>query len=201
EKSCAEWVYTRPLWVTTDGTVIPFASNLLNSDELEIFLSERNHIPSTCVLHRRSCLDKYGYWSEVVRFAGDWEYWKRIIEGGKRANFAYCAVPSALHFNAIWKTTPENQMPQVTAARKIGANSPWWPASLKVPLPSGAAEQQVFYELIRSEGYIERLRRDVLHVVERSAWIQLDTTPALFSRQRAEIDQITAELEQARLEL
>ena len=35
EESGAEWVYNRPLWVTTDGLVVPFASNLLNADELD----------------------------------------------------------------------------------------------------------------------------------------------------------------------
>ena len=55
EKSGAEWAYNRPLWVTTEGLVVPFASNLRNSDELDIFLTARNHIPATCVVYRRSC--------------------------------------------------------------------------------------------------------------------------------------------------
>src|SRR5271156_1868329 len=39
EKSDAEWAYNRPLWVTDDGFVVPFANNLLNSDELDNFLT------------------------------------------------------------------------------------------------------------------------------------------------------------------
>jgi glycosyltransferase involved in cell wall biosynthesis len=173
EKSGAEWVYNRPLWVTADGIVVPFAINLLNSDELETFLTVRNHIPSTCVLHRRSCLDKYGYWPEDVPAAADWKYWGRIIEGGNRRNLGYCPIPSSLHFNAPWKTTPNTQTIEVTAGRKIATKSSWWPSSLKVTIASGMPEQKVFYDLIRSDGYTDRLRRDVMRVVERLAWMQL----------------------------
>src|ERR1700688_5046943 len=42
DKSGAEWAYSRPLWVTTDGIVVPFSGNLLNPDELDIFLTEGN---------------------------------------------------------------------------------------------------------------------------------------------------------------
>jgi hypothetical protein len=197
EKSGAEWVYNRPLWVTTDGIVVPFASNLLNSDELDIFLTVRNHIPATCVLYRRSCLDKYGYWPEDVPSAADWRYWIRIIEGGHRTNLDYCPIPTSMHFNAIWKTTPDTQMGQVSTAREIAAKSSWWPATLKVPIAPGMPEQKVFYDLILSEGYVDQLRRDVMHVVERLAWMQLDETPGIYFRLRGETVQTRHELAEA----
>ena len=186
EESDAEWAYSRPLWVTEDGLVVPFPSNLLNTDELEIFISERNHIPSSCVMHRRSCLEEYGYWPGDIPAGGDWRYWIRIIERGGRANLACCHTPSTLHFNADWKVRPESQIAQVTAARKIAACSNWWPATLNVPIPPGRTEQDVFHELIRQKGYVERLRRDVARVVDRLAWMQLDETPSIHSRLRGE---------------
>jgi len=186
EESGAEWAYSRPLWVTEDGLVVPFPSNLLNTDELEIFLNERNHIPSSCVMHRRSCLEEYGYWPEDIPSGGDWRYWIRIVERGGRANLACCPTPSALHFNADWRVRPESQIAQVTAARKIAAYSNWWPATLKVPILPGRPEQDAFYELIRQEGYVERLRRDVARAVDRLAWMQLDETPGTHSRLRGE---------------
>lgn len=182
EESGAEWAYSRPLWVTEDGLVVPFPSNLLNADELELFLNDRNHIPSSCVVHRRSCLDKYGYWPEDIPSGGDWRYWIRIVEGGGRTNLACCPTPSVLHFNAAWKTRPETQMAQVKAAREIAACSNWWPATLNVAIPPDRPEQEVFYDLIRQEGYVERLRRDVTRVVDRLAWMQLDETPGIHSR-------------------
>jgi predicted nucleic acid-binding Zn-ribbon protein len=178
----AEWAYSRPLWVTEDGLVVPFPSNLLNADELELFLNDRNHIPSSCVVHRRSCLDKYGYWPEDIPSGGDWRYWIRIVEGGGRTNLACCPTPSVLHFNAAWRTRPETQMAQVKAAREIAACSNWWPATLNVAIPPDRPEQEVFYDLIRQEGYVERLRRDVTRVVDRLAWMQLDETPGIHSR-------------------
>jgi hypothetical protein len=213
EKSGAEWAYSRPLWVTTDGIVgpfasnlrnsiiVPFASNLRNSDELNIFLTVRNHIPATCVLYRRSCLEKYGFWSEDSPGGGDWKYWHRIIEGGNRTNFDYCSTPSALHFSTIWETTADTQVPQLTAAREIAAQGCWWPANLRAPIPTGMTEQKVFYELIGSEGYVQQLRRDVRLVVERLAWMQLDDTLGIHLQTREQIAKTEAELEQTRRDL
>ena len=186
EDSDTEWAYSRPLWVTGEGLVIPFPSNLLNTDELEIFLNERNHIPSSCVVHRRSCLEKYGYWPEDIPSGGDWRYWIRIIEGGGRAGFGCCPTPSVLHFNAAWRVGPSTQVTQVKAAREIATCSSWWPATLDVEIAPGRLEQEVFYDLIRQEGYVERLRRDVARVVDRLAWTQLDETPGIHSRLQAE---------------
>jgi glycosyltransferase involved in cell wall biosynthesis len=200
EKSGAEWAYSRPLWVTTDGLVIPFASNLLNSDELDGFLTTRNTIPASCVLYRRSCLNKYGYWPEDTPRAADWRYWIRIVEGGNRTNVDYCPVPTMLHFNALWKTS-DTQMKEVTAGREIAVKSSWWPASLNVSIGPGMTEQRIFHELIRREGYVDQLRHDVMRVVERLAWIQLSETPALHSRLRAEIAQTGTELERARSDI
>jgi glycosyltransferase involved in cell wall biosynthesis len=192
EKSGAEWIYSRPLWVTTDGLVVPFASNLLNSDELDTFLTARNHIPSTCVMYRRRCLDKYGYCPENFPSAADWRYWIRIIEGGHKTNLDYCPTPSALHFNAIWRTTPQIQIRQVTVAREIAARLSWWPPTLKVPIAPGVAEQKVFYDLIQSEDHISLIRRDIMHVVERLAWMQLDETPGIYFELRERLDAMYA---------
>ena len=72
---------------------------------------------------------------------------------------------------------------------------------LKVPMSPGAVEQIVFYELIRSEGYIDRLRRAVTRVVERLAWMQLDETPEIHLRLREELRQTQHELTVARAQL
>lgn len=189
ESTGAEWAYSRPLWVAADGLLVPFATNLLNADELEVFTGARNHIPSCCVVHRRGCLEKYGYWPENLPSAADWHYWVRIIEGGERANLACCPTPTMLHFNASWRVKPETQMPQVTVAREIVAASSWWPATLNVSFPPRRAEQEVFDELIRQDGYVERLRRDVGRVIDWLAWKQLDETPGIYARLRGEVGQ------------
>jgi len=186
DASGAEWAYSRPLWVTTDGVVVPFASNLLNQDELETFLTVCNHIPATCVMYTRRCLDAYGYWPEDVPRAGDWHYWRRIIEGGHRAKYAFSPVPTTLHFHADWKTTLDTHSPEVTAARAIAATGSWWPASMRPTMSPGVREQAVFDALIRRPGYIERLRHDVTLVIDRLAWMRLTDTPVTVNQlQRA----------------
>jgi hypothetical protein len=185
DESGAEWAYSRPLWVTADGLVVPFAGNLLNTDELERFLTVGNHIPATCVMYRRDCLERYGYWPEDVPRAGDWRYWIRIIEGGKRRNLAYLPTPTALHFNADWKTTADSQMGQVVAAREIAKDAAWWPASMKVAMTENVPEQETFAGLMTAGGYADKLRSDLSRVVERLAWMQLSETPAVLARERA----------------
>src|SRR4051794_20975014 len=59
-----DWAYSRPLWVTTDGIIVPYGTNLTIPDELRHFLEVRNTIPSNCVVHRRDCLERFGYWPE-----------------------------------------------------------------------------------------------------------------------------------------
>jgi glycosyltransferase involved in cell wall biosynthesis len=173
EKTGAEWVYSRPLWVSTDGCVVPFAVNLRNNDELEHFLTRANVIPAACVLHRRSCFQKYGYWPEDVKSAADWRFWIRIIEGGGRSNLAYCEVPTVLHFVADWKRHRASGMPQVAAGLKVADSAPWWPAPLKREIPPGNSEQQVFFAAIQSPDYVSELRRAVNQVMERMAWEHL----------------------------
>lgn len=201
DKSGAEWAYNRPLWVATDGVVVPFACNLLNADELDAFITVGNLIPATCVMYRRSCLAAYGYWPEDVLRAGDWRYWIRIIEGGRRANLAYSLIPTSLHFNAHWKTTPETQLGHVNTGREIAASAAWWPASLKVSMTPGIAEQRVFFDLIGSRDYIERLRSDVSLTVERLAWLRLGDVPSLLASVRADVQTATRRADQTQANL
>ena len=196
EASGAEWVYSRPLWVTLAGFVIPFASNLLNADELDTFLTVRNHIPAANVLHRRSCLEKYGYWPEDVPSAADWRFWVRIIKGGNRTNIGYCPTPTALHFHAIWKVRPDQVIRQVAAACEIIPHAPWWPSTMRVPIAPGSVEQETFYGLIRGGDYVDALRRDVTRVIERLAWMQIDNTAGPQTRLQADIERARAALKQ-----
>lgn len=66
----------------------------------------------------------------------------------------------------------------------------------------------MFFDLLRSEGYVDRLRHDVTRVVERLGWMQLTDTPALewrlngeIAKARGQIAQAKAEVEQTKHEL
>jgi hypothetical protein len=163
EETGAEWAYSRPLWVGIDGEVIVYSMNLENSSELDVFLTRRNTIPATCVLHRRLCFDKYGYWPEDAPKLGDWELWKRIIEGGGRSNFAHCSEPTCLHFVADWRReswTPSSLAPE---DRLIVTS---------LSIPAGRTEQQVFAEAITSQdsNFVCNLRQQARRTVDRLAW-------------------------------
>ena len=58
--------------------VIPFSINLAHRDELDHFLKVENYMPSNCVMHTRSALERVGFWPEDVPHA-DWRCWQRII--------------------------------------------------------------------------------------------------------------------------
>jgi glycosyltransferase involved in cell wall biosynthesis len=70
------WGYSRPLWVSTDGIIVPFGTNLTLADELRDFLEHRNTIPCSCVVHSRAVLEQTGYWPEDVPSAADWVLWR-----------------------------------------------------------------------------------------------------------------------------
>ena len=164
----AEWLYSRPVWVASEGVVVPSMVNLHNTDELHLFLTHHNSIPASCVLHRRDCLDKYGYWPDQVAFAADWKLWIRMIEGGGRARFAYCPTPSALHFRAIWQSD-RAMGSTIMAAALDHAESNWWPRDLRLPIPTNVPEQAVFFDEIAERDYTNRLRRATGDYLDRLA--------------------------------
>lgn len=172
ERTGAEWLYSLPLWVAPDGAILPISADLCHPDELESFMTVRNVIPAGCVLHRRSCLEKYGYWPEDVPSGGDWHLWQRIIEGGGRQHLAYLPVPTTLHFKAIRKTHIDDEgRHEAGTALQIARQAPWWPSSLNVAVPPGQSEQQAVWQTVKAGGaaYRAALRAGVWRVIERLA--------------------------------
>jgi glycosyltransferase involved in cell wall biosynthesis len=190
ERTQAEWLYSRPVWVSSDGVVVPFMVNLHNNDELNIFLTQYNSLPASCVLHRRDCLDKYGYWPEHFPVAADWRLWIRMIEGGRRKKFAYCAVPSTLHFRAVWRSDRAIGSTLMAAALVL-AEKDWWPPDLKLKIPDGVPEQAVFFKEIAERDYANRLRRATSNYVDRLA---LDYLSMSNSRPRRILKRLVREL-------
>jgi glycosyltransferase involved in cell wall biosynthesis len=196
EASGAEWVYSRPLWVSTDGVIVPYAANLTVADELEHFLTVANYIPAACVLHTRECLDRYGYWPEHVDRAADWRYWITIIEGGGRANMGYLPTPTCLHFSANWKQSRFASVGEVRTWLEIADAAGWWPRVLRYPIVPGAREQDVISEAMRAGGdaWVRDVRAAVAAVLDRVAWDDIrDIRPRLGELQK-ERSAILAEL-------
>jgi glycosyltransferase involved in cell wall biosynthesis len=189
-----EWVYSRPLWVSTDGILVPFATNLTLGDELDDFLSVGNTIPASCVIFRRRCLDRYGYWPEDVPSAADWRHWIAIIEGGGRRNLAYLPIPTCLHFSAEWKQSRHSAVAEVLTWLRVADSSSWWPGALRYEISAGAVEQQVIADAMRSGGldWAHAVRDAVELVIDRLAWDDIRVVrPALLARER-QIGMLTA---------
>ena len=105
ERPGIELAYSQPVWVSPDGKITPTIFNLVDDAlTLEMFLAKKtNRIPAACVVHRRQCLDRYGYWDDSLPREGDLDMWGRIIKGGGRQNVAYLRAATCLHFRADWK--------------------------------------------------------------------------------------------------
>jgi Glycosyl transferase family 2 len=196
EAAGREWIYSRPLWVSTDGAIIPFATNLTIADELAYFLTVANTIPAACVLYRRSCLDRDGYWPEDVPNAADWRHWIAIIEGGGRRNLAYLETPTCLHFSADWKHSRHAGMEQVRIWLEIADASAWWPDVLRYTIPPGIVEQHVIAAAMRAGGavWVDLLRAAIDLVIDRVAWDDIRAVRPQLRARDLEQEQLRAHL-------
>jgi hypothetical protein len=168
EVSGADWAYSRPLWVMPDGVVIPFSMNLTHRDELDHFLKVVNYVPSTCVMHTRSALERVGYWPEDVQHTADWRCWQRIIMTSASGTVGYCQLPTVLHFRAAWRQRDHRVEWRL---RRI-AKSTWWPQACRVTIPAGAAEQRIFFEAlaVAPSPWVDQIRAAVTEITDRLAW-------------------------------
>jgi hypothetical protein len=165
-----DWAYSRPLWVTTDGIVVPSGTNLTLADELVHFLQVRNTIPSNCVVHRRDCLERFGYWPEDVAQVADWLLWRKIVGAVGRERIAYVPVGTGLHFSAAWKKSRHSGLPEVATWLAVLERTGWWPQALRRTI-SSAPEQRVWLEALQDDpGLVKALRAAVDLVIDRQAW-------------------------------
>lgn len=165
-----ELAYSRPLWVAPDGTITPSTFNLNHPATLDAFLTRKPHsIPAGCVIHRRSCFSKYGYWDESLRAAGDRDMWARIIDGGGRNNFVYLAEPTCLHFRAIWKTERNAGPAELNVWKVFHQSKNFTPAGMKVSVCPGRTEQETFWKVIAPapDRWTQELRTAVHVILDR----------------------------------
>ena len=170
EQQRAEIVYSLPVWVLPQALIAPLVFNLHHPETLNFFLArERNGIPSVCVVHRRECFDKYGYWNADLPSCADWDMWARIIEGGGRKNFAYLAEPTCLHFRANWRNETNHGPPQLAVWQALHAIHDFTPSSLKLEVPPDITEQEACWLGIEedSQSWSAELRAAVQTVLER----------------------------------
>ena len=166
-----EWAYSRPLWMDDEGVAVPFAVDLRRPDALKAFLEVDNAVPAVCVVHRRSCLDRYGDWPEDVERGGDWELWRRIVGPSGGTNLAYVPAVTSIHFRARWRGQ-SGWGPQPLSDWLEAAHDGWWPRELRVEVPGDALPQAAVWQTLSGDGrgFTHRLRVGVVEVIDGFAW-------------------------------
>ena len=167
----AGWGYSRPVWVSTDGVMVPFGTNLTLADERRDFREVGNTIPAGCVVHRRDLLERAGYWPVDVPSAADWHLWNAMLRLDPHSP-AHLPVPTCLHFSATWKASRHSALPQVLGLLTIADAAPWWPEILRTSVPTGQLEQAAIWPLVRDggEAWCDDLRAACDTVLARLAW-------------------------------
>jgi hypothetical protein len=145
---------------------------LMIPDELRHFLEVRNTIPSNCVVHRRACLERFGYWPEDTARVADWMLWKTIIQGVGPDRLAYVPLGTSLHFSAAWKEARDAGVPEVATWLRLIEAAGWWPSVLRRAVPAGRPEQRVWFEAIQEGGpkLIDEQRAAVQLMMEHRGW-------------------------------
>lgn len=170
EEPGADLAYSRPLWVAPDGTIAPSTYNLHRPETLEGFLARGGHsIPTGCVVHRRACFARCGYWDETLTCAGDQDMWARIIEAGGRRNFVYLPMPTCLHFRAIWKTEANAGPVELQVWKGLHALDGFMPAALRIAVPPGMTEQEAAWRAMAPDAakWTRELRSAVWEALDR----------------------------------
>ncbi|WP_424814555.1 glycosyltransferase family 2 protein [Roseococcus sp. YIM B11640] len=173
-EGCA-WAYSRPLWVSTDGVVVPFATDLRVPGQMREF-QERNSIPAAGIVHTRAALEQAGFWPEDVPSAADWILWRRMLAIDTRPP-GFLRTPTNLHFVANWKRSRFSASPEVEMLLRVADGVEWWPAILRHP-PVQELEQATLWRAMRAggEGWVEEFRAAVEDVLDRIAWMAIRET-------------------------
>jgi hypothetical protein len=167
EDEQVEWAYSRPLWMTDDGVAVPAAVDLRRPDHLAGFMEVGNSIPAPCIVHRRSGLERYGYWPDhlwqgELSPAIDWELWRSMLRPSGGRNLAFIPEPTVIHFRASWRDADRWGLPvwsEWAAEREHGTT--WWPSELAVDMTGVAAPQEAAWRALEADpvGWAMRLRQ------------------------------------------
>lgn len=171
DRTGAEWGYSQPLWVSTDGYLLPFFTNLGLSDEFQLFMTNSNTIPAQCVVHTRRLLEEVGYWPENVSEAADWRLWQSMLRAtAGRAAFVQSAT--GLHFSARWRESRVSGGADGQVLVAVAERAAWWPLALKLQLAGHQTEQAAAWAVLASQpDWVPAVRLAISTVAGRIAWM------------------------------
>lgn len=171
-----DFAASRGLLVTRNGTIRQHLMNLEDPQMVERLMKGRDWFGPTPVVHRRDCLERYGYWREDIPRAADWELWTRILRGNGH-RLAYCDTPTSFHFVAGWRSESRR-------SRILDRLRSWdgaLPSELRVHVRPGATEQEALWHAISSDlaGFAAGVRRGVRVDIDRRARMEYPSSLVL----------------------
>lgn len=198
DETGAVWGYSQPLWVSTDGIIVPLFTNLHHDDEFQRFMYQGNTIPAACIVHTRAALEAANYWPEDVPAAADWVLWRRML-CEQHAKLAHLRTPTSLHFSAVWKKSRYSAQPEVEMVVNMAERASWWPRAMRYPV-AGEAEQASVWRSMRNGGepWLENLRKAANDVVARLALIAAGEYAQTMARDAQELAHLRAVVDQER---
>ena len=169
EASDVELAYSLPTWVIPRGLIAPLVFNLRDQITRARFLDGHNLVPASCVVHRRDCLDRYGYWNDRLPHSADHDMWCRIITGRPgNANVGYLRDATSLHFRANWRTI-ETSEPRLKVWHRMHQRSGLLPDGLKVAIPDDMSEQEAVWNavVVDPKRWLSNVRESVALALDR----------------------------------
>ncbi len=196
----AALAYGQALWVSTDGIAAPFLANLTVANELRTFMTRGNSIAASCFLYRVNSLPARDSWPEDIPVAADWYLWRKIIAENPRNPVSYCRMPTVLHFSARRKNSRHSSTFRLATLLKIADSVSWWPAPLRVAIPDGMTEQEVFSDLMHTDavGWSARIRSASSDLVARLAWDDISSVRPTLEKKVEEVEILRSELSSVR---
>lgn len=173
-----DFAASRGLLVARSGMIRQHLMNLEDPEMVERLMKGRDWFGPTPVVHRRDCLERFGYWREDIPRAADWELWTRILRGNGR-HLAYLDTPTSFRFVADWRSRPRKSAVLDRLRRWDGAV----PDELRVHVPPGTNEQEAFWHAISSDpaGFAADVRRGVRVDLERRARMEYPSSLLLIA--------------------
>ena len=186
DENGVELAYSLPLFVSMQGRLEPMVFNLHDPPTWKLWQQRRlSYLILACVVHRRACLEQFGYWNETLRAAGDWELWQRILRQAPAPNFAYLPLPTSLHFVADWRRYAETR-PREWWRRLREWEGVAQPA-LKLDLAGAASEQAAAWAALSRDGagWTRALRQATQVDLDRRGAYRLTPSDLLETTRRA----------------
>lgn len=164
-KDC-EFAYSRPLWIHSDGTLIPSSFNIQNEISRKVFLKSHNEIPAHCVIHSKKSAENLGFLNTKLKQAADWDLWKRIIRTKSDSKIGFIAEPTAVHFRANWRGDKNYMNEKLIALHKKIIKENDFSDKLRIESKKNMLQESLWDEMITDENWVNKTRETIVKLFD-----------------------------------